>query len=191
MKYSGQYLKEISFPLGGIGTGSIGLGGDGRLIDWEIFNRPSKGSINGYSHFAIRAIRGDEIIANILNGDITKDYIGKYKKSNKFTGYGFGPCFEKMCGYPHFRKVEFNGEFPIASIDFEDCNFPANVTMTAFNPFIPCDAKNSSIPAAFFEIEVAFNLKLIVHYECFIKISCYEFLFLAVKPFSDVQIIHR
>ena len=150
MVYSGQFSKEISFPLGGIGTGSIGLGGDGRLIDWEIFNRPSKGSINGYSHFAIRAIRGDKIIAKILNGDIAKEYVGQYRKSNQFTGYGFGPCFEKMCGFPHFRKVEFNGEFPIASIDFEDCKFPANVTMTAFNPFIPCDAANSSLPAAFF-----------------------------------------
>ena len=48
MKYSGKNTKEISFPIGGIGTGSIGIGGDGRLIDWEIFQRPSKGSINSY-----------------------------------------------------------------------------------------------------------------------------------------------
>ena len=85
MKYVGQYTKEISFPLGGIGTGSIGLGGDGRLIDWEIFNKPSKGSINGYTHFAIRAIQGDKITAAVLNGDIQKEFIGQYKKSN-FTG---------------------------------------------------------------------------------------------------------
>ena len=50
MKYSGKFTKEISFPLGGIGTGSIGIGGDGRLVDWEIFNRPAKGSVHGYSH---------------------------------------------------------------------------------------------------------------------------------------------
>ena len=31
MKYTGEKLTEISFPLGGIGTGCIGLGGDGRL----------------------------------------------------------------------------------------------------------------------------------------------------------------
>ncbi|MEM3659284.1 MAG: GH116 family glycosyl-hydrolase [Thermoproteota archaeon] len=48
-------ISEISFPIGGIGTGSLGLAGNGRLIDWEIFNRPSKGSVNGFSHFAIKA----------------------------------------------------------------------------------------------------------------------------------------
>lgn len=153
MKYVGQYTKEISFPLGGIGTGSIGLGGDGRLIDWEIFNKPSKGSINGYSHFAIRAIQGDKITAAVLNGDIQKEFIGQYSKSN-FTGYGFGPSNQKMCGFPHFKNTEFYGEFPISTLVFKDEKFPANVNMTAFNPFIPLDAKNSSIPAAFFEFEV-------------------------------------
>ena len=56
MKYSGEQLKEILFPLGGIGSGSIGLCGNGRLMDFEIFNRPDKGSFNGYTHLAIRAI---------------------------------------------------------------------------------------------------------------------------------------
>ena len=153
MKYVGQYTKEISFPLGGIGTGSIGIGGDGRLIDWEIFNKPAKGSINGYSHFAIRAIQKDKITAAVLNGDIQKEFTGQYKKI-KFSGYGFGPSGQKMCGFPHFKNVEFDGEFPMATLDFKDEKFPANVNMTAFNPFIPRDAKNSSLPAAFFEIEV-------------------------------------
>ena len=62
MKYTGDFTNEISFPLGGIGTGSIGLGGNGRLIDWEIFNRPSKGSINGYSHLAIKAVKDNKPI---------------------------------------------------------------------------------------------------------------------------------
>ena len=43
MIYKNEDLNEISFPLGGIGTGSIGLAGNGQLIDWEIFNKPSKG----------------------------------------------------------------------------------------------------------------------------------------------------
>ena len=41
--YTGERTSEISFPLGGIGTGSIGLAGNGRLVDWEIFNNANKG----------------------------------------------------------------------------------------------------------------------------------------------------
>ena len=55
MLYAGNNLKEISFPLGGIGTGCVGLAGNGAFVDWEIFNRPNKGSKNGYSCFAIKA----------------------------------------------------------------------------------------------------------------------------------------
>lgn len=144
MKYTGDFTKEISFPLGGIGTGSIGIGGNGRLMDWEIFNHPSKGSVNGYSHFAIRAIQKGKITAAILNSDLNKDFVGQYTKS-KFTGYGFGPSPATMSGFPHFKNMEFNGEFPIADLTFTDEKFPAVVKMTAFNPFIPGDEKNSSI----------------------------------------------
>lgn len=153
MKYTGDYTKEISFPLGGIGTGSIGLGGNGSLIDWEIFNRPSKGSINGFSHIAIKTVKDNKPITYIINGNSEKDLMGQYSLQ-KFSGYGFGPSSKTMRGFPHFRHVEFDGEFPIATLKFKDDKFPANVKMTAFNPFIPCDSKNSSIPAAFFEIEV-------------------------------------
>ena len=155
MKYTNQYTKEISFPLGGIGTGSIGLGGDGRLIDWEILNRPSKGSVNGRSHFAIRAIQNDKITAAVLNGDMQKEIIGQYNKHAwSWNTYGSGANNEKMCGFPHFKDVEFNGEFPIASVDFKDDQFPAKVNLTAFNPFIPGDSKNSSLPAAFFDVAI-------------------------------------
>ena len=36
MIYQGDTLREISFPLGGIGSGSVGLAGNGSLVDWEI-----------------------------------------------------------------------------------------------------------------------------------------------------------
>ena len=53
--YEKEKRREIVFPLGGIGAGSIGLDGTGRLRDWEIRNHPAKGSLNGYSHFGIKA----------------------------------------------------------------------------------------------------------------------------------------
>ena len=153
MKYAGKTLKEISFPLGGIGSGSIGIGGNGRLLDWDIFNRPWKGSTNGYSHFAVKTVKNGNPQTFVMNGDLEKDLTGQYG-GKTFNGYGFGSGIYTMCGFPHFREVEFDGAFPVAQLDFFDLNFPAKVKMTAFNPFIPCDAKNSSIPAAFFEIAV-------------------------------------
>ena len=51
MQYRDEKLKTVSFPLGGIGTGCIGISGNGELVDWEIFNRPNKNTRNGYSHF--------------------------------------------------------------------------------------------------------------------------------------------
>ena len=71
MKYNSQKLREISFPLGGIGAGCIGLSGSGHLVDWEIFNAPNKGSFNGISHFAVRLEQGGKIRDfRLLHGDL-------------------------------------------------------------------------------------------------------------------------
>src|SRR5688500_16456726 len=53
--FSGRALGEIAFPLGGIGTGTVSLGGRGQLRDWEIFNRPGKGVTLPYTFFSIWA----------------------------------------------------------------------------------------------------------------------------------------
>src|SRR3972149_10535278 len=51
--YDDDHLSEISFPLGGIGTGTVSLGGRGDLRDWEIFNRPGKGIKLPFTFFAL------------------------------------------------------------------------------------------------------------------------------------------
>lgn len=170
MKYTGSARQEISFPLGGIGTGSIGLAGDGRFKDWEIFNRPAKSSTNRYTHFAIRAIEGEKITAAVMNGDVMKDFTGIFRKGTH-VGIGYGPDSEGLGAMPHFRNVEFCGEFPFAAVDFQDEKFPANVTLTAFNPLIPHDAKNSSIPAAFFEVTVENTTDANVMYQVAFSVS--------------------
>ena len=152
MIYTGQALKEIIFPLGGIGTGSIGLAGDGRLCDWEIFNRPNKGSYNGYSHICVVAQTQGKRYVKILNGDLAKELMGRYSKRT-FGGYGYGPDGFTMCGFPHFKETLFRGEFPFATLTFTDENFPGAVELTAFNPFIPHNADDSGIPAAFFSVK--------------------------------------
>lgn len=164
MLYQDQQLQNISFPLGGIGTGCIGLAGNGRLVDWEIFNRPNKGSVNGYSHIALRCKNAEgRVTAKVLNGDLTGGLMGQYAKSI-FRGFGYGPFAETMAGFPHFRHCTFQGEFPIARLSFGDEGFPAGISLTAFNPFIPLDAKNSSIPAAFFELALTNTSREVLEY---------------------------
>jgi uncharacterized protein (DUF608 family) len=154
--FTGSKRSQISFPLGGIGTGSLGLSGTGRFIDWEIFNRPSKGSLNGFSHFAVKAERDGKVLdARVLHADLPPPYTGNVLPGVKFKGYGFGPERYLLSGVPHFRDCVFTGTFPFAKIEFQDETFPGKVSLNAFNPFIPLNDKDSTIPGAFFEVEIA------------------------------------
>ncbi len=145
--------EKISFPLGGIGTGSIGLAGNGSLIDWEIYNKPNKKSINGYSHFALKVKNKGETLVKVLQGDSIENLIGEIS-GKYYSGFGYGPRIPTMAGFPHFKNVSFNGSFPIANLTFSEENFPVKARLTAFNPFIPHDDYNSSLPCAFFEWEL-------------------------------------
>ena len=155
MIYENEKARNILFPLGGIGTGSISLAGNGELSDWEIFNRPNKNSKNGHSHFAVKVTSKGKKTVKILHGDTFEELMGVHCASRAYHGYGFGPRGETLSGYPHFKKVSFDGAFPTATLTFsDDDGFPAVVRLKAFNPFIPHDEYNSSLPAAFFEWEV-------------------------------------
>ena len=155
MRYNKEQSTVISFPLGGIGSGCIGLTGNGTLIDWEIFNRPSKGSRNGLTHFAVRAEEAGKAPAvRILNGDYPSPYNGERQFKPNYTGFGFGPEEETLANWPHFPEHEFNGNFPVAEIDFKDNSFPARSKLSAWSVMIPGESKDSSLPAAFFDIEL-------------------------------------
>lgn len=150
--YEGESTREISFPLGGIGTGSIGLSGAGRLIDWEIQNRPAKGITNGLSHFAVRAEHNGKVLdARILNGPYLGNRTGDFPADTS-RNFGFGARRDSLAGMPHFRSNTFTGRFPVAELNFEHPQFPGEVGLTAFNPFIPLNDRDSSIPTAMFEI---------------------------------------
>ncbi len=136
--YSGRQLEMIAFPLGGIGTGSISLGGRGQLRDWEIYNRPDKGRSPEYA-FASIWVKAEDAkpIAHVLEARLIPPYA---------SGGGLGPA-----GAPGLSRLEtarFTGEFPLARIVFEDRRLPVRVSLEAFSPFIPLDPDNSGFPAA-------------------------------------------
>ncbi len=174
MHYSGEKLREISFPVGGIGAGCVGVAGDGRLVDWEIFNEAGKGRRNGFTHFAVRAEENGAVLdARVLNGDLTHDLQGERLTPHAmFQGYGWGPEGSGMPGLPHFRTTEFTGEFPICRVDFRDNPargdrvFPAAVSLTAWSPFVPGDSDLSSTPAAVFELGLENTSGRTLDYTC-------------------------
>ena len=152
--YRGARKTHAAFPLGGIGSGSVSITGNGRLIDWSIRNRPAIHQFNGYSHFAIKAEQGGKLLkALVLNGPYEGIPTGS-PSTRKFDGYGFGANRDSMAGLPHFADVTFVGRFPVAEFAFHDARFPGNVRMRAFSPFIPHNDRDSSMPVALFAIEV-------------------------------------
>lgn len=152
--YAHDAQEHISFPLGGLGAGCLGLSGRGRLVDWEIFNRPNKGSTHGFSHFLLRAEKDGEIVdSRILNGPIDRNRSGDMT-GERFSSFGFGVKREYLAGLPHFRECVFRGFYPAAEIDFIDLDFPGFVTMRALSPFVPGDTRTTALPVAMFEISV-------------------------------------
>ncbi len=136
--FSGPALAMISYPLGGIGAGSIGLGGRGQLRDWEIFNRADKGNSLPYAFPSIWIqTEGSEPVAHVLEARIEPPYEG---------ADGLGS--HSAPGLSRLQGATFTGEFPLARIDFHDQRLPVQVTLEAWSPFIPLDADESGLPAA-------------------------------------------
>lgn len=145
--YRGRELDNIAFPLGGIGTGMISLGGWGQLRDFEIFNRPHKGLSFKWTFFSLFARKGqDEPVTRVLQGPVG---------GVNFAGIGSGVDGWDGSGLPHFRSVEFVGAFPFAHLHFDDPDVPLEVSMEAYNPFIPLNPDDSGLPIAMF----CFHLK--------------------------------
>lgn len=136
--FTGACLKEIAFPLGGIGTGSVSLGGRGQLRDWEIFNRPNQGFRPNFAFATLRAeAESGTVITKVIESPLLPPYSGTHG-----TGRGNGE------GFPHMASNSFRGEYPFAWLQFEDDRMPLSVSLEAFNPFIPLNDFDSSLPVA-------------------------------------------
>ncbi len=143
--YSGRQLGQIAFPLGGIGTGSISLGGRGQLRDWEVFNRPDKGRSPSYAFASIWAKAGSGApVARVLESRILPPYA---------STSGLGP--NNAPGLSRLARATFTGEYPMARIAFQDSRLPVRVALEAFSPMIPLDPESSGFPVAVLRYRVS------------------------------------
>jgi non-lysosomal glucosylceramidase len=141
--FEGESLREVAFPLGGIGTGTVSLGGRGNLRDWEIFNRPGKGVNLPFTFFALYFEQNGKKSVRVLEGPLQPPFT---------TGFGFRR--EDVPGLPRMEKARFKGEYPFAEVELSDSQIPLAVTLEAFNPFIPLNPEDSGIPAVVLRYKV-------------------------------------
>jgi len=136
--YDHAHLDRISLPLGGIGTGTIGLGGRGDLRDFELGNRPAKGFRPGTTFFAIRAQAGDHAPqALVAEGPLP---LSLYEGA-------FGSAAANH-GLPRFADSRFDTAYPLGQVHLSDDGFPVEVTVQGFNPLVLTDTERSSLPVA-------------------------------------------
>ncbi|HOV74651.1 MAG TPA: GH116 family glycosyl-hydrolase [Candidatus Hydrogenedentes bacterium] len=143
--FSGASLSQIVFPIGGIGTGSVGLTGRGGLKDWEIFNRPNFGSVLPCTFPVVWAReKGREPVCRVLEGPVPPPHVGG----------GGGDPHASGEGFPHMDGCTFRGEYPFAHIEFNSRKLPVAISLEAYNPFIPSSADDSGFPAAIFHYTI-------------------------------------
>jgi non-lysosomal glucosylceramidase len=143
--FTGEQLKMLAFPLGGVGSGSLALGGRGQLRDWEIFNRPNKGFSPPYAFPAIWIKAGDaKPIARVLEARILPPYEGQ-------DGLGSN----NSPGLSRIATAEFTAQYPLAQLRFKDSSLPVHIELDAFSPFIPHDPDASGLPVAILRYRVS------------------------------------
>jgi len=132
--YRGKELDLIGMPVGGIGAGQLYLGGDGKLWYWDIFNRHVR---TGAAHYA------------------------EPMKPSSPLDQGFairiaagGKTQVRALDRTGFSDVSFRGEYPIATVEYQDAGAPVAVTLEAFSPFLPLNTDDSSLPATVMQFTV-------------------------------------
>ena len=153
--YRGENLREIAFPLGGIGTGTVSLTGVGGLAEWQIKNRPDQDSIKEHCFFALWAQeQGREPVCKVLAGPVPPPFSRHQRSVNSGFHPGGGLGNADVPGLPRMGGVTFRGEYPFAHVDYRDAQMPVKVSLEAYNPLIPMDPDDSGIPCAIFNFTV-------------------------------------
>ena len=147
--YDSAHLYQVALPLGGIGTGTVSLGGRGELRDWEIMNVPGKGystvtTGNNAPFFAIYTKeQGKEPQTTLLAGPLYDvEYLHYEGRSANHHGM------------PRFSHASFDAAYPFGQVNLSDESLPVKVRIKAFNPLVPANADDSGMPVAVLTYEV-------------------------------------
>lgn len=142
-KYTGDYTNRIAFPIGGMGTGMFCIEGSGAISNMSLRHRPEV--FHEPAMFAALHIKDVNNTTKILEGQVPD-----WKKFGMpLSALGGGGTW----GLPRYKENTFTARFPFAEIELKDDQMPVDVKINAWNPFIPTDADNSSLPVGGLEYE--------------------------------------
>lgn len=132
-------LQHIGMPIGGLFTGNLYLGGDGKLWLWDIFNRVVEGILP-------RQVQYKEQSVGTRNG---ANYISPALPTSPID-QGFAIRIDdkvRSLDNTGFTNISFEGRYPIGRVTYRDKGCPVSVTLEAYSPFIPLNTDDSSLPA--------------------------------------------
>jgi uncharacterized protein (DUF608 family) len=147
-KYDQEHVNKITLPVGGIGTGTVSLGGRGNLQDWEIMSRPAKGynpgsGRNNSAFFTLFTEADGKKDLRLLEGPVP------------FYQYeGSSGAISTNHGLPRFQEVSFEAVYPFGQVNLKSSQVPVIARIRSFNPLIPGNIDNSSIPMAVLDFEI-------------------------------------
>ncbi len=148
-QYDREHLHRIALPIGGIGTGTVALGGAGELRDWEIMNIPAKNystvtTGNDAPFFSIytKKKNGSSRTKALLGPVDPADY--QHYEGRSVDHHGL----------PRFRNASFETTYPFGIVSLSDMTMPVKVKIIGYNPFIPGNADDSGIPIAILKYEI-------------------------------------
>ncbi|MFX1490147.1 MAG: GH116 family glycosyl-hydrolase, partial [Promethearchaeota archaeon] len=158
LQLTGKKLRCAAMPLGGIGTGSIAIGGDGLLKQWQVTNTVKHNAFVPNSFFGVwtkEVGKPNEtstcraLICPKVHED--PDFKPARAVSDHKVGIAAKEMFEILQGV---ETIRFDGEYPIAFLEFKDQFLPINISLISYTPFIPLDPKNSGLPIIIFEFQI-------------------------------------
>lgn len=132
--YGKAELEKIGMPIGGLCTGQLYLGGDGKLWHWDIFNRHIG---TGAEHYA-RPLKPSSPLDQGFAIWISTARGAEVRRLDN-TGW---------------KEITFIGEYPIGYVEYKDPETPVMVRLEAFSPFIPLNPEDSSIPATLMQYTI-------------------------------------
>lgn len=144
----------IAMPLGGIGTGTVSIGADGGLRQWQLHNIGNhQGDLPG-SLFAIRATSIEPPVdeRRILQAALPEPA----DPQAPLVTDGDVPAWQHQAieRFGGVAASSFRGLYPMAQLRYHDPDLPVAVELLAANPMTPLDTAASSLPVAQFTFTV-------------------------------------